>query len=52
MTIAAMVYYQQTAANWALGLSGLLLAVTSAVIAWLIVLTIRAASRGQICVPE
>lgn len=52
MTIAAMVYYQQTAANWALGLSGLLLAVTSAVIAWLIVLTIRAASRGQICMPE
>jgi tellurite resistance protein len=52
MTIAAMVYHQQTGADWALGLSGLLLAVTTAVIGWLIALTARAASRDQICVPE
>ncbi len=52
VTIASMVYHQQTGASWALGLSALLLAVTSVVIAWLIVLTVRAASRDQICVPE
>ncbi|AGY92354.1 hypothetical protein SPICUR_06950 [Spiribacter curvatus] len=52
MTIAAMVYHQHTGADWAQWLSAVLIAVTSAVILWLCLLTVRAAGRGQICVPE
>jgi hypothetical protein len=47
-----MRYYQLTDVTWALIVGGLLTALTSAVITWLAVLTIKAAKHQQICVPE
>lgn len=52
MTIATMVYQAASGEGWALMLSGVLMAVTTAVILWLALLTLRAAQRGEICIPE
>jgi tellurite resistance protein len=52
MSVAMMRYYQLTDVTWALIVGGLLTALTSAVITWLAVLTIKAAKHQQICVPE
>ncbi len=52
MTVASFIYYQATdlvALRW---LSTGLLALTTLLIAWLIVLTVQAGHRGQICVAE
>ncbi|MFM9817772.1 UNVERIFIED_CONTAM: SLAC1 anion channel family protein [Spiribacter pallidus] len=52
MTVAMMVYHQLTQTPWTLWASGLLVAVTTLVIAWLAVATAKAARAGEICVPE
>ena len=52
MTIAMMVYHQLAAAAWTAPLSLLLLTLTTLVISWLLVLTLRAAKAGEICRPE
>jgi len=52
MTVAMMIYHELTGTPWTLWLGGILTAATTALIAWLIVLTGRAAGRGQICVAE
>lgn len=52
MTVAVLLYYELTGAPMLLWLGGGFVAITTALIAWLIFLTVRAASRGQICVPE
>ncbi|RZU98041.1 SLAC1 anion channel family protein [Spiribacter vilamensis] len=52
MTIATLIYQQHTGTGWAQWLSVALITVTTGVILWLSMLTLQAAGRGQICVPE
>ncbi|MEX0385647.1 SLAC1 anion channel family protein [Spiribacter onubensis] len=52
MTVALMIYHELTGTPWTLWLGGFMAAATTALIGWLVVLTGRAASRGQICVAE
>ena len=52
ITIATFVYYELTAASWALFLSLMLLVMMSLLILWLVILTSKAAKQGRICVPE
>lgn len=52
MTVAMMIYYQLTHTAWTAAASVLLVAITSLVIGWLFLLTLRAARAGKICQPE
>lgn len=52
MTIATMIYQQQTGTEWAQWLSVALITVTTGIILWLSLLTLQAAGRHQICVPD
>ena len=52
MTIALLLYHQLTDLAWALWLGSAMVVVTTGLIGWLLLLTGRAARRGQICVAE
>ena len=52
MTVALLLYHELTGTPWTLWLGGIMVALTTALIGWLIVLTAKAARRGEICVAE
>ncbi len=52
MTVAMMIYHQLTDTAWTAAASILLVTITSLVIGWLFLLTLRAARAGKICQPE
>lgn len=52
VTIATFVYYEMTNVMWAQFLGLILLTMTTLLIIWLLILTLRAAKKGEICVAE